>query len=145
MSKKMENAIQLFQSGLNCSQAVMVSFCENYGVDKKTALKMACGFGGGLRSGEVCGAVSGAVMVIGLKYGNDNVEEGNSKMDCYGKTVEFMTRFRESHQTVVCRNLLGHDISTESGMKNAKEQGLFDTTCVQLIVDAIELLEEMEY
>jgi C_GCAxxG_C_C family probable redox protein len=145
MSTKSENALKLFSSGLNCSQSVLVSFCESYGLSRESALKIACGFGGGIRSGDVCGAVSGAVMVIGLKYGNSDITDLDSKRNCYMQTSEFLKLFREKNGSIVCRDLLGCDISTESGMKQAKDKGLFTTVCVDLVKDAIELLENLGY
>ena len=95
--------------------------------------------------GEVCGAVSGAVMVIGLKYGNYNLEDMDAKTLCYSKTTEFCQAFRERCSSVICRELLKCDISTEDGMRQAKGKGLFATTCVDLIDKAVELLEELGY
>ena len=83
MIKKTEEAVALFQSGLNCSQTVLGLFCENYGMDRKQAYRMMCGFGGGARAGELCGAVSGAIAVIGLKYGQDDACDKAAKTQCY--------------------------------------------------------------
>ncbi|HAN20100.1 MAG: hypothetical protein A2Y15_05400 [Clostridiales bacterium GWF2_36_10] len=145
MSKKVESAIDLFSNGSNCSQAVFATFCENYGINKEQAFKIACGFGGGIRSGEVCGAVSGAVMVIGLKYGNENFDDLEVKKLCCAKTVEFINCFKVKYNSIVCRELLGIDIFVGDGMKLANEKGLFKTTCVDMIRSAVEILEEQGY
>lgn len=145
MGAKSEKAVELFKKGLNCSQAVFVSFCEDYGLGSELALKIGCGFGGGVRSGEICGAVSGAVMVIGLKYGNGSIEDLEAKKNCYAKTSEFLAKFREMNGSVVCRDLLGCDISTESGLQLAKDKGLFSTTCVDMVRSSSELLEDLGY
>ena len=145
MGTKSEKAVELFKKGLNCSQAVFASFCEDYGLGSEFALKIGCGFGGGVRSGEICGAVSGAVMVIGLKYGNGSIEDLESKGNCYAKTSEFLDKFRDINGSVVCRDLLGCDISTAAGLQLAKDKGLFSTTCVDLVRSSCELLEGLGY
>ena len=128
MSIQSKEAKELFLEGYNCSQAVLATFSEKYGLPKIQAFSIACGFGGGVRAGEICGAVSGAVIVIGLKYGAD-------KIACYEKTVEFNNAFKQKNGYIVCRDLLGYDISTEVGMNTAKEKGLFSTQsmCMQYL------------
>ena len=138
MSIQSEGAKELFLEGYNCSQSVLATFSEKYSLSKVQALGIACGFGAGLRAGEICGAVSGAVLVIGLKYGAD-------KPTCYEKTVEFNNSFRQKNGYIVCRDILGYDISTEVGMNTAKEKGLFKTTCVDMVISAVEILEELGY
>jgi C_GCAxxG_C_C family probable redox protein len=145
MSKKMDDAENLFRSGFNCSQSVLGVFADNYGLQQKDALKLACGFGGGMRNGEICGAVSGTVMVIGLKYGQSVNEDIVSKNNCYEKTVEFTNLFKQEHHSIICKDLLCCDISTETGMASAKERGLFTTTCVDLIRSAVHMLETLGY
>lgn len=145
MSTKSEVAAELFDSGFNCSQSVLAVFCEQYGLDKETAMKMSCGFGGGMRSGEVCGAVSGAVMVIGLKYGQFEADDKDSKKLCYSKTTEFLKAFKEKNEFIVCRQLLGRDISTKEGYEQAQNGNMFKTRCVDLIKSSVEILEELGY
>jgi C_GCAxxG_C_C family probable redox protein len=106
---------------------------------------MACGFGGGMRNGEICGAVSGAVMVIGMKYGHYNIEDTVQKSDCYQKTVEFTDEFRKKNHSIICKELLECNIATLEGMNEAKEKNLFTTTCVEMVASAVELLEELKY
>lgn len=145
MNKRSENAIQLFNNGYNCSQSVLSAFCDKYDVDEKLALRIACGLGGGVRSGEICGAVTGAVLVIGLKYGNDTNIGGNTKQLCYDKTTEFIHLFKQKNDSVTCRELLECDISTPQGREYAKVNKLFATTCVGIIQNTVELLEELGY
>lgn len=145
MHTRHELAVQCFGQGFNCAQAVLSVFCEDYGVDKATALKLACGFGGGVRSGEICGAVSGAVLVIGLKHGHSTAEDTASKSNCYAKTVDFLKQFREKNGSVVCREILGYDISVKNDYEQAQSRNLFRTTCVDMIESAVLLLEELGY
>lgn len=145
MSQLSEKAVAIFNSGMNCSQSVFLTFCEKYGLSREEAAKISCGFGGGMRAGEVCGAVSGAVMVIGLKYGNSTPEDTQAKALCYSKTVEFINEFKAKTKTIICRELLGYDISTAEGMNMAKEKGLFKTTCVDMVKHSVEILEKLGY
>ena len=144
MTRK-ELACEYFSQGFNCSQSVFAVFAEKYGLNKETALKIGCGFGGGMRNAEICGAVTGAVMVIGLRYGHAVGNDDNSKTLCYQKTVEFTTAFKRMNKSIICRDLLGHDISDPNEMNKAAEKGLFRTTCVEMICNAVELLEELGY
>ena len=98
-----------------------------------------------MRNGELCGAVSGAVMVIGLKYGNSLSEDSESKSLCYQKTKEFTEKFKEKNKSIICRELLGCDISTADGMSIAMDKKLFKTTCADMVESAAKLLEELGY
>ena len=145
MTDKQESAMACFGSGFNCSQAVLSVFCEEYGLDKITALKLACGLGGGFRSGEVCGAVSGAILVVGLKGGNSTAEDKELKANCYAKTEEFIKAFKKMHNTIICREILSVDISTEEGRKQAQDKNLFRTKCDEVVSSAVGILEDLGY
>jgi C_GCAxxG_C_C family probable redox protein len=145
MKSKIENAVQLFNSGCNCAQAVFATFCEQYDMDKEKGLKLCGGLGGGLRFGEVCGAVSGAVLVIGLKYGHADASDIESKLLCHAKTAEFIRIFKEKSGSIVCKEILGYDISTQQGMQQAKDKGLFKTTCVDMVRLSTQILVELGY
>lgn len=101
-----EKSTVLHDSGCNCCQAVLGSCCERFNLDPDTAYRLGAFFGGGMRRGEVCGAVTGALMALGLEYGDEN----NRK--CL-KSLEFMKAFREEHGSILCKELLG-----EEGKKN---------------------------
>lgn len=144
MSVREEKALDLFDNGFNCAQSVLAVFCEDFGLEKETALKLSCGFGGGMRNGEVCGAVSGAVIALGLKYGQFVGTDTVSKQECYGKTAKFCNRFKEKNTTIICKELLECDTSTDEGGERANSENLFKTKCVGFIADAVNILEEME-
>ena len=145
MTEKQESALACFGRGLNCSQAVVSVFCEEYGLDKTTALKLACGLGGGFRSGEVCGAVSGAILIIGLKDGQGTAEDTVSKASCYAKTEEFIKAFKQKHDTILCREIIGFDISTEEGKKLSQDKSIFRAKCDEVVRSAVCLLEDSGY
>jgi C_GCAxxG_C_C family probable redox protein len=123
---------------------VLSSFGEELGLDRERALRIAGAFGGGMgRRGETCGAVTGAFMAIGLKYGKARAEDEGARDKTYELVREFVNRFQSSHGSIICRDLLGCDLSNPEGLKTASEKGLFDTLCPQLVQDATEILEEI--
>ena len=140
---RVEKAVERFKSGFNCSQAVLGSYCEQFGLDCEQAFKVATGFGGGMHIGETCGAVTGAFMVLGLKYGSTTAEDKAAKAKTYEKVVEYTNKFKARNGSVVCKELLGCDISRPDGMKKAQEDGLFDSICPRMVQGASEILEEM--
>ena len=143
MSQKSEQAVEWFRNGLNCSQAVLGSYCRELGLDCELAFKVATGFGGGMRMAETCGAVTGAFMVLGLKYGNSTAEDKKAKAKTYERIVEYTDRFKARNGSVNCSYLLGCDISTPEGMEKAQENELFSSVCPKMVRDAAEILEEI--
>lgn len=141
--EKADIAKDTFQNGFNCAQAVLSTFSEELGLDKETALKLSTCFGGGMRSGEVCGAVTGALMVLGLKWGHFLSTDTEAKTLAYSKAAEFMQRFKQENNTVVCRELLGYDLSIPSEKKKIDEQNLFTTVCPKMIASAVTIVGEM--
>ena len=138
-----EKAVSHFRNSFNCSQSVFATFAPQFGIPETDAFKIACPFGGGMgRMQETCGAVTGAFMVIGLKYGKYDAEDKVSKEITYEKVREFSKRFHEINKTLICRNLLGIDLSTKEGMDLAREQNIFEKNCVKYMKDAVEILEE---
>ena len=143
MSRKSEQAVEYFRNGLNCSQVVLSSYSEEFGLDCERASRIATGFGGGMRMAETCGAVTGAFMVLGLKYGSSSAEDKEAKAKTYEKIVEYTRRFKARNGSVTCSQLLGCDISTPEGMKEAQDKSLFSSVCPRMVQDAVEILEEM--
>ncbi len=140
MTKAADAAVDIFLQNFNCSQAVFSTLSARYGVDEKLALKMASPFGGGVaRRGELCGAVTGALMVLGLARG---AETPAGKDEIYRLSQEFMHRFEEKHASILCRHLLGCDLATPEGAKAAAERGVFRSICPGLVRDAVEIVEE---
>jgi|LSQX01.3.fsa_nt_gb C_GCAxxG_C_C family probable redox protein len=141
---KQEYAIKCFDSGFNCAQSVFSAFCEDYGLEKSQALKIACSFGAGMGYlDEVCGAVSGAFMVLGLIYGQNDEKDAQKKALTYLKVKEFAKRFREINGTINCSELLNCSLGDETQLKAARQTGLFREKCPQYIRDAVAILEEM--
>lgn len=139
-----DKAEEYFCNNFNCSQAVFTSFATELGLDEKLALKISTQFGGGARKGEMCGAVSGALMVLGLKYGHCHAEDMEEKGKAYQIAENFMNKFIEKQGTVICRELLGYDISKTEDMERIKELNLFKTICPKMIRCATELVEQFD-
>lgn len=144
MTGRQEAAVSIHARGGNCAQAVLGAFCGELGLATEDALRVATAFGGGMgRTGSVCGAVSGACMVLGLRAGMRRPEEKDKKEAGYLLMQEFSRRFRQRFGDTSCPALLGLDIGTPGGMSAARERNLFETRCNDLIAAAVEILEEM--
>lgn len=144
MSSKVSAAIECFKNGFNCAQAVFTAYCEEYGIDKEAGLKLTCPFGYGIsRTDNTCGAVIGAIMVIGLKYGNCSPDDDEAKEKTDKLTQEFIGKFKEIYGSVKCTDLIMCNISTEKGYIFAKEHGFFETICPCYIEDAVKILEDI--
>lgn len=105
-----KQAGELFTQGYNCSQSVVAAWAEQVGLDRDTALKISSGFGGGMgRLREVCGAVSGAFMILSFKFGSSDSSDGKAKAELYEIIQAFAKRFKEENgfDSIVCRDLLG--------------------------------------
>jgi C_GCAxxG_C_C family probable redox protein len=141
MTTSVDQAMTLFQQGFSCSQAVLAAYAPDLDLPHETALKIAAGFGGGMgRCGEVCGAVTGAIMVVGLHSGS--IEPGNTiaKENTYTLTRQVIEQFTERHGSILCRELLGCDIGQPEGLQHAREAQLFTERCPQFVQDAAEIV-----
>ncbi len=144
MTNRIESAVSCFKEGFSCSQAVLSAYSDLFNLDRTTALKISQPFGGGIaHQGEICGAVSGAFMVIGLKHGRIQAEDLEAREKTYEKVHKFIEHFTASNGSTVCKVLLGYDISSPEGFQKAKDAGLFDTLCPNLIQSSMEILDEI--
>ena len=145
MSEK-ERAVELFRQGYNCSQSVFVAFAHRFGIDEDTAKKMSAGLGGGLgRMREVCGAVSGAAMVIGSICAPTDGKDSESKQRNYELVREFARRFTQKNGSIICRELLGLNIKMENTAEPDKRTAEYykKRPCVELVADAAEILIQL--
>ncbi len=113
------------------------------GIEEILALRLGTNFGGGGRKGELCGAVAGALMVLGLRCGHCDSDNMDSKGKAYSISEKFMNRFIKKNGSVVCRELLGYDLCKEDELKIIKEENLFRTLCPVMVRSAAEILDEM--
>ncbi|MCB0730844.1 MAG: C_GCAxxG_C_C family protein [Ignavibacteriae bacterium] len=144
MKNHLEIALSQFDNGFNCAQSVLYSFCEDLNLDNDLALKMSCGFGGGIgRKGEICGALTGGIIAIGTKYGNDTNGENENAEFTYSATRELIDNFTKKHGTHECRKLIHDcDLLTEEGQNKFKVLDLKNKVCKQCIASVVEYLEE---
>ncbi|HEX7556527.1 MAG TPA: C-GCAxxG-C-C family protein [Leptolinea sp.] len=144
---RVEKAVALHNSGFGCAQSVVSVFCEEYGVDPIIGQKMALGLGGGIgRQGEVCGAFSGGVLVLGMKYGISSMDGETNKAAkdiAYTFDQELARQFKERNGAIRCNELLGFDLNDPEARAAAKEQGVFTIRCNQCIQNSVEILEEL--
>lgn len=139
-----EKALSYFQDKFHCSQSVLAAYAEELGLTEEQALKIAYCLNSGMRKGEVCGACTGALLVLGMKYGQCKKEDLESRALANEKTVTFLEKFKEAHGTYICNDLMGCDISTAEGVKFAMEHNCFTEICPQMVASAVKILEEME-
>lgn len=140
-----EIASMKFFNGYNCAQSVFYAFCDDLGFDKDMALRVACGFGAGMaRRGEVCGAVSGGIMVLGVKFGRGENQDRVLTERTYTQTGELMERFSQRHSSVICRDLLyGCELTTPEGQAEFAKDDLKNKICRKCVATVVEILEEI--
>ena len=143
MTSKIEAAADCFQEGFNCTQAVFSTYAPLVDVKREDALRIATGFGAGMgRLQELCGAVTGAFMLIGCKHGMVDAADKAAKETTYALVQDFARRFRELHGSISCRDLLGCDLLTEEGRKQYSERDLSNVVCLPCVRDACTIVEE---
>ena len=139
-----KKALNLFNSGYNCAQAVAGVFSKETGIDKENLFKLTCGFGGGCsRTGQICGALSGAITIIGLKNGNSKSDDKASKEITYSLVQKLTNEFKEKHNSVLCPILIGFDLGTEEGLKAALENEVHTKICGNLVTETVKMVEEI--
>ena len=145
MKTKSEIAAQKMAEGYNCAQAIFYAHCEDLQFEKDLALKIASGLGAGMgRKGEVCGAVSGGIIVLGFKYGSAEKNNDSAKEITYAKTRELIDLFQKRHSTIICRDLLkGCDLMTKQGQTRFKENDLLNRTCKPCVESVVQILDKI--
>jgi C_GCAxxG_C_C family probable redox protein len=139
-----EQAAALFTEGFSCSQAVLAVYAPDFGLSRELALRISQPFGGGIaKSADWCGAATGALMVIGLRYGRVKAEDTEAKDKTYAVVQEFIRKFKARHGHLRCLNLLGCDIGTPEGQKVIESRRLHQTVCEPLVRDAVDILETL--
>ena len=138
MSDRIGKAEELFRSGMNCSQAVVCAFAEDFGKDSKELAAMSVGLGGGVgRMREVCGTVTGAAIVLGMALGDD-------KNRVYGEVQKFCEAFKAENGSIVCRELLAGTGATSGGKADERTAEYYKKRpCVELVKCAVAILEKM--
>jgi len=144
MSEKVAEAKKLFDSGYSCSQAVLAVFADNFGMDRNMAFMLSTSFAGGMGGkGYTCGSVTGAYMVIGLKYGRIHADDLEAKETTYKKIQEFDEKFLSKHSRLTCGALIGFEPEDYVKKKELKDAGIFASKCTGFVETAVEILEEI--
>lgn len=139
-----EHAVFLFRNGYNCAQSIFSTFGPLFGLDEDTCLKVACPFGGGMACiGNVCGAVTGALMVIGLFRGKGVDDDEECKAHSYKLVQSFIDDFQTRYGSIVCRDLIECDLRRTGEYERAKKEGIFSQKCENFVISSVEILEKM--
>lgn len=143
--KKSEKALSYFNNSFNCAQSVFTTFGPDLGISEDECLKIACAFGAGMgKQQHVCGAVSGALLTIGTKFGKALHDEESTKEFTYKKTEEFLHEFESRNGTVLCFELLNSlNMNKELDLIKIHELNLFETVCEKAVKDAVEITEKL--
>lgn len=140
-----QKALSLFDNKFNCAQSVLTVFAEEYGLTEDESLRVACAFGGGMgRQQFTCGAVTGAAMALGLKYGKGKNDSDEKKLLTYDKTVELFDEFTRINGSTNCLKLLNNlNMRDEKEYNSIVDQNLFHTNCRKYVADAVKLTEQI--
>jgi C_GCAxxG_C_C family probable redox protein len=141
---KSDNAITAFSNGYTCSSSVFSAFAEDLGLSEDLAKKISCGFGAGVsRTGNICGAVSGAILTIGLKHGKSREGDTAANNRTRALVRQLIHEFTEKNGSVNCTGLLGYDLSDSLEFEKARDENLFKTRCPAYVKDAADILERL--
>ena len=136
-------AIQQFKSGFNCAQAVVTAFAGELGIEYDTAIRITSGFGGGMgRQQLTCGALAGAYMVIGYLHGKHAPDDDLANEKTVELIKKFTSDFKGKYGHSDCFSLIGVDLNSEEGRREAEEKNLFELKCEKFIEQVVDMLEK---
>lgn len=138
-----KKAKELYEQGFYCSQAVLAAFADELGLTEKQALQIGSCFGGGMCKGEVCGACTGALMVLGMKYGRYLSDDWDGQVKANENATMFLEQFSKENGSYLCNKLLGCDIATPEGKVYAREHRLFADLCPEMVASAVRIAEQL--
>ncbi len=138
-----EQAVKLFKSGFSCSQSVLAAFGPELGLPLLECLRVSSGFGGGMHQNGTCGAITGALMVLGLRHGPKETTD-TARQKVYDHSAELFRRFQARCGSTLCTDLMGCDLSTAEGLQFARDNNLFKAICPKMVRVAAEILEELK-
>ncbi len=142
--KKSIQAAQHFCDGCSCAQAVLTTYSDKYGLDVEQSMKMTAGLAGGIgKMGQTCGTITGSVLVIGLEKNSGKPHDHESKEKTMQAIHQFTEQFEKKHGSLVCKELLGSDLSQPDGYRQARDSGAFKERCPNFVATSVELLEEL--
>ncbi len=133
---KADKALELFSNGHNCAQSVLMTCGEDLSLEVSLLRNLACGFGGGCGQGSICGALSGAIILLGLKYGDD-------KAFCKNHVDELLSLVENKYGSINCHEILGCDLTTEEGKQCFQNKDLKGNKCNHIIVAAVKYIRRL--
>jgi C_GCAxxG_C_C family probable redox protein len=141
---EVEQAVAYYNQGYTCTQSILASFAARYSLQQDLAFRIGEPFGAGTScTSDMCGAVTGAIMVLGLQYGSAHSDDVAARSDTYQRVHELIQRFKVSHGSIQCTDLLGYNLSDPQQLQSVREKGLFMQLCPILVRDAAQILIEM--
>ena len=141
---KEEESLSRFAQGFNCAQSVLSTYCPQLGLDRECGLRLTGALGGGVAgTGETCGAVVGALLVIGLAHASTEGHDAVAKERTRGISHRFLERFQSAHGSCRCKDLLNCDIATAEGKERARAENLFETLCPRFVAGAVHILGDV--
>lgn len=140
---KSDQAVAQFLEGFRCSQAVLGAYAENLDMDIDLARKISLGLAAGSGNNGECGAVTGAYLVIGLKYGFSHPGDPENLNRMFERMRMFTQRFKTIHGQIDCHRLIGLDLFAPEGSEKFMENDIKNTHCANFVKDAVQILEEM--
>ena len=145
MENKTQQVVERFRNGYNCAQSVLSTFADDLEMPVNLSLKLASPFGSGIAYlQDTCGAVTGSLMAIGLKFGKGENDTEEKKTHAYKVSQQFIAEFKKIHGTTCCRQLMnGYDMSSPEGMAEIMKDDLFRINCVRYIRDAVTITEKL--
>jgi C_GCAxxG_C_C family probable redox protein len=142
--KHSENAKEHFLSDCNCAQSVLLSYADDLKYSKELAQKMGAGFGGGMgKRQETCGAVTGAIMVLGMMKGEQVNNNEDLKSYTYESVQELINRFTAEHGSTQCKDLIGCDLNTPEGAAQFKQENMKENVCAKFVETAVDIIDSM--
>jgi len=137
-----EKAAEYMKNGLNCAQSIVKAYAARTGIAEDVLVRMASPLGGGVgRNGHVCGALLGAVLILGEASGNTDPADTQSRDKAYEKADRLLEGFRKEHGSVLCRELIRIDMKNPDELQKARDEGVFQKQCPFFVLTAGRLLE----
>lgn len=141
---EVEQAVAFYQQGYTCAQSILACFGARYGLQQNLAFRIGEPFGAGTScTGDMCGSLTGAIMVLGLQYGSTLSSDNAARSYTYQRVHELIHRFKEIHGSIQCTDLLGYNLSDPEQLQTVWEKGLFVQRCPIFVRDAAQILSEL--
>jgi len=139
---KSEIASEYMKNGYNCAQSIIKAYANEVGINQEDAVRMASSLGGGVgRNGHICGAVTGAAVIIGMKFGTTDPANFRAKEEAYNRTNELLEKFSAENKSILCKELIPYDMKNPEDLKKAREAGVFTKQCPLYVTSAGRILE----